>query len=137
MLCAYGIRPSATTPPSGRPCPTASRRTSSGGRQRPALREPAERQAALQRLRQSREHPTLSEILLDEVYLQILPAESWLVLTAPKKAKLYWVERPRSEDGVSRFTLSAKTTGLDLEGMDLSNFAPSFARPAASPTPNG
>ena len=61
-----------------------------------------------------------SEILLDAVYPQIL-AESWVVLTAPKKAELYRV-KTTSEDGISRFTLSAKTTRLDLEGLNLSNF---------------
>jgi predicted phage baseplate assembly protein len=61
-----------------------------------------------------------TEILLDAVYPQIL-AGSWVVLTAPGLAQLYRV-KSTSEDGVAKFTLSAKTTRLELEGLNLAKF---------------
>ena len=62
-----------------------------------------------------------SEILLDAVYPQIL-AESWVVLAAPKKKEELYRVKTTAEDGISRFTLSAKTTRLTLEGPSLAEF---------------
>jgi hypothetical protein len=68
---------------------------------------------------------SLNTIYLDAIYPKIVPGtESWLVLTTPTYVELYQVASAH-DDARSDFTLSSKSTRLDLTG-DKVNLAQQF-----------
>ena len=62
------------------------------------------------------------EINLDAVYPHVA-ARSWVVLTSSDQVELYGVERV-SEEAKAAYTISAKSTRLELSGENLDKFSP-------------